>query len=76
MTFKSVSKKVNKVVLGVTLESEFIKEGSSLDDDMQSTFSAISIGQESLLDIDEDEDEDDDGNEGSVQQSGAPVVHV
>ena len=66
MTFQCVSKKVNKAVLGITLESEFIKEGNSLDDDMQSTFSAFSVGQNSLLEI--NEEEDDDENESSQQQ--------
>ena len=60
MTFKCVSKKVNKAVLGVTLESQFVKEGNSLDDDMQSTFSAISTGQESMLDFDDEEDDEND----------------
>ena len=75
MTFKSVSKKVNKAVLGITLESEFVKEGNSLDDDMQSTFSAFSVGQDSLLEIeDEDEDEDDDDvHKKSAEESGAVV---
>ena len=74
MTFKSVSKKVNKAVLGITLESEFVKEGNSLDDDMQSTFSAFSVGQNSLLEIeDEDEDDDDDDDKKSAEQSGAVV---
>ena len=59
MTFKCVSKKVNRAVLGITLESEFIKEGNSLDDDMQSTFSAISVGQESVIEADEEEEDED-----------------
>ena len=59
MAFKCVSKKVNKATLGITLESEFIKEGNSLDDDMQSTFSAVSVGQESLIEAEEEEEEDD-----------------
>ena len=69
MTFKTVSKKVNKAVLGVTLESEFIKEGNSLDDDMQSTFSALSVGQDSLLELDEEEDDDE-------NESGQPAAAV
>ena len=30
MTFKSVSRKVGKAILGITLESQFIKQGNSL----------------------------------------------
>ena len=69
MTFKCVSKKVNKAVLGITVASQFMKEGNSLDDDMQSTFSAVSMGQESMLDFD-DEDEEGSGEHG---QSGSTM---
>ena len=72
MTFKCVSKKVNKAVLGITVGSQFLKEGNSLDDDMQSTFSAVSMGQESMLDFDDEDDEDESG-EGRHGHSGALV---
>lgn len=62
MTFKCVSKKVNKVVLGITVSSQFLKEGNSLDDDMQSTFSAVSMGRESMLDFDDEDEENESGD--------------
>ena len=67
MTFKTVSKKVNKAILGITLESEYIKQGNSSDIDMQSTFSAISAGNSSLND--EEEEEGEGGADGSPHSS-------
>ena len=82
MSFKPVSKKINKAVLGITLQSEFMKQGNAMyvtnieypfvwpaddnevcvvccsDDDMQSTFSAVSTGQDSLQ-FDEEEEEEE-----------------
>jgi hypothetical protein len=73
MTFKCVSKKVNKAVLGITVASQFLKEGNSLDDDMQSTFSAVSRSQESMLDFDDEEDDEDGSGVGGHGHSGALV---
>ncbi len=50
------------------MASQYLKEGNSLDDDMQSTYSAVSMGQESL---DFDEDDDDDSGEGHGQSRAA-----
>ncbi|XP_064391177.1 uncharacterized protein LOC135339010 isoform X2 [Halichondria panicea] len=60
MNFNSVSVKVQQASLGITLKSEFIKQGSAVDDDMQSTFSAMSAGTDaSHRDDDTDEEEEE-----------------
>jgi thiol-disulfide isomerase/thioredoxin len=57
---KPVSKKIRKAHLGVTLESEYIKEGASNDSDMQSTYSHMTaMGEDHSVREDVSDDEGD-----------------
>lgn len=74
MNFKPVSRKIRKCLLGITLESEFLKEGNANDDDMQSTFSAVEPGGDDMIFADELEDEEDDDDLDEASTLGKRVI--
>ncbi|XP_028416507.1 girdin-like isoform X2 [Dendronephthya gigantea] len=60
LEFKSLSKKIITAKCGLKIKCEFIKEGSAIDDDMQSNFSHMSEAEEfsrmsELAEVSEDE---------------------
>ncbi|XP_046863320.1 uncharacterized protein LOC124457063 isoform X2 [Xenia sp. Carnegie-2017] len=59
--FKSLSKKVKSAKCGLKIRCEFIKEGSAIDDDIQSNFSHMSEAEEfsRMSELAEVSDEDD-----------------
>ncbi|CAB4002362.1 Hypothetical predicted protein [Paramuricea clavata] len=61
LEFKSLSKKITSAKCGLKIKCEFIKEGSAIDDDMQSNFSHMSEAEEfsRMSELAEVSDEDD-----------------